>query len=130
MTELVFLHLLAGNGGHGRISFRREKYVAKGGPDGGDGGNGGNITIRGDKTLNTLREYAGRTQFAAGQGGAGSKRKMTGAKGEDITLEVPVGTTIWQITENRTAHQRRLKLGGIEQTLKRDQIRKERYEIF
>lgn len=130
MTDLVFLHLLAGNGGHGRVSFRREKYVAKGGPDGGDGGSGGNIIIRGNKTINTLREYAGRIQYAADHGAAGAKKKMTGAKGEDIILDVPIGTTIWQVSENMVAHKRRIKLGGVEELLKRDQIGKERYELF
>lgn len=130
MTDLVFLHLLAGNGGNGRVSFRREKFVAKGGPDGGEGGAGGSIIIRGNKALNTLREYAGKTSFSAPNGGAGSKRQMSGAKGEDIVLEVPLGTSIWQITENKAAHKRRLLVNDLSQPLKRDQIRRERYELF
>lgn len=130
MTDLVFLHLLAGNGGHGRVAFRREKYVPKGGPDGGDGGSGGNIVIRGNKSINTLREFAGKTFYKAPNGGAGAKKKMTGAKGENIVLEVPLGTTIWQITENMAAHRRRLLVGGVEKSLGRDKIRNEKYELF
>lgn len=127
MTDLVFLHLLAGNGGHGKVSFRREKYVAKGGPDGGDGGNGGNIIVRGSAAVNTLREYAGKNSYQAQMGGVGGKRQKTGPKGDDLILEVPIGTTIWQITENMAAHKRRVLIGGVSEPLKRDAIPREKY---
>lgn len=130
MTDLVFLHLLAGNGGHGRVSFRREKFIAKGGPDGGDGGDGGSIIVRGNKAINTLREFAGRTFYKADNGAPGTKKQMSGAKAENIVLEVPLGTTIWQITENIAAHHRRLYVGGVEQTLRKDKINQEKYELL
>lgn len=120
MTDLVFLKLRAGKGGNGRISFRREKYIPKGGPDGGDGGDGGNIYIRGTKGETTLKWYAGKTGFEAKSGELGGGRNSFGAKAEDIVLEVPVGTVIWQLTENQVAHQRRL-LTGCAAPLKRDQ---------
>lgn len=120
MTDLIFLHLLAGNGGNGRISFRREKYIPKGGPDGGDGGDGGSILIRGIAGETTLRSYAGKTMFQAKSGELGGGRNSFGKKAEDIVLEVPLGTVIWQLTENQVAHQRRLLTGGFE-PLKRDQ---------
>lgn len=127
MTDLVFLHLLAGNGGHGKVSFRREKFVAKGGPDGGDGGNGGNIIIRGSVAVNTLREFSGKNSYQSRMGGIGGKRQKTGPQGEDLILEVPIGTVIWQVTENMAAHRRRMLVGGITRTLKRDRIQKDKY---
>ena len=127
MTDLVFLHLLAGNGGHGKVSFRREKYVAKGGPDGGDGGNGGSIIIRANVGVNTLRDFAGKNMYQARMGGVGGKRQKTGPKGEDMVLEVPIGTIIWQITENMVAHKRRVILGGIQKPLKKDRIQRDKY---
>jgi GTP-binding protein len=120
MTDLIFLHLLAGNGGNGKISFRREKYIPKGGPDGGDGGDGGNIIIRGIAGETTLRAYAGKTMFQAKSGEMGGGRNSFGKKAEDLVLEVPLGTVIWQLTENQVAHQRRLLTGGFE-PLKREQ---------
>ena len=88
---------IAGNGGHGCLSFRREKYVAKGGPDGGDGGNGGSVFLVADASLNTLADFRVARKFRAesGQGGAG--RNMTGKSGEDLEIKVPQGTVVHDV---------------------------------
>ena len=88
---------IAGNGGHGCLSFRREKYVAKGGPDGGDGGNGGSVFLVADASLNTLADFRVARKFKAesGQGGAG--RNMTGKSGEDLEIKVPQGTVVHDV---------------------------------
>lgn len=83
----------AGKGGNGCLSFRREKYVARGGPDGGDGGDGGSVFLEGDGALNTLVDYRFTRRFRAETGQGGQGRNMTGRKGEDLILKVPVGTT-------------------------------------
>ncbi len=83
----------AGKGGNGCLSFRREKYVPKGGPDGGDGGDGGSVFLEGDDSLNTLVDYRFTRKFRAESGQGGQGRNMTGRKGEDLVLRVPVGTT-------------------------------------
>jgi GTP-binding protein len=88
------IKVFAGNGGNGCLSFRREKYVAKGGPDGGDGGDGGSVIIRADDALNTLVDYRFQRNYRAESGQAGRGRNCTGKSGEDLELSVPVGTTI------------------------------------
>lgn len=99
MLDLIQLSLQAGNGGDGRVSFRREKYVPKGGPDGGDGGDGGSIFVIGDKNLNTLQSFAGKTTFRAESGEIGGKARKSGKKGEDLYLHVPLGTVVWEVTQ-------------------------------
>jgi GTP-binding protein len=91
------VRVVAGNGGHGCLSFRREKYVAKGGPDGGDGGHGGNVFLVADSSLNTLADFRVARKFRAqsGQGGAG--RNMTGKSGDDLDVLVPVGTVVHDV---------------------------------
>ncbi len=84
----------AGNGGNGCLSFRREKYVARGGPDGGDGGDGGSVILEADDALNTMVDYRFQRNYRAPDGEAGSGRNCTGRSGEDIVLRVPVGTTV------------------------------------
>ena len=126
MTDLVFLHLTAGHGGNGKVSFRREKYIPKGGPDGGDGGRGGSIIIRGVAGETTLRSYAGKKSFTAQVGEPGGGRNCFGGNGEDMYLEVPLGTVIWQLSENNIAHRRRLITGGFA-PLKKDQVENELY---
>jgi GTP-binding protein len=91
----IFVH--AGRGGNGCVSFRREKYVAKGGPDGGDGGDGGSVYLRGDENLNTLVDYRYQPKYRAQSGKSGMGRNCTGSKGEDLILDVPVGTTVIDI---------------------------------
>ncbi|CAL4322367.1 Obg family GTPase CgtA [Buchnera aphidicola] len=84
----------AGNGGHGIISFRREKNAPKGGPDGGDGGNGGSIIFQANKNLNTLVDYTFQKFITAENGKNGQKRKKSGKKGKDKILFIPIGTKI------------------------------------
>lgn len=93
-VDNIKIYLKAGNGGHGAVSFRREKYVAKGGPDGGDGGNGGNIVFRIDEGSNTLLAFRYKRKFVAENGGNGSGAKFHGANGEDLEILVPPGTLI------------------------------------
>jgi len=88
------IEVFAGNGGRGCVSFRREKYVPKGGPSGGDGGRGGDVIFRSDGGLSTLLDAKLRRHIRAGSGGNGMGSQMTGADGEDAVLTVPVGTII------------------------------------
>ena len=84
----------AGKGGDGCLSFRREKYVEFGGPDGGDGGAGGSVLVKADTNLNTLVDYRYDRNFKARNGEGGKGRQMTGKSADDVVLLVPVGTTI------------------------------------
>ncbi|PXX94923.1 Obg family GTPase CgtA [Halomonas sp. LBP4] len=84
----------AGNGGNGCLSFRREKYVPKGGPDGGDGGHGGSVYLIGDDALNTLIDFKYQRFYKAQNGQPGMGRQMSGKAGEDLHVKVPVGTTV------------------------------------
>ena len=84
----------SGKGGDGHVSFRREKYVPDGGPDGGDGGKGGDVVFVVDEGLNTLTDYRHRRKFAAQPGEEGGKRNCHGKNGEDLILKVPEGTVI------------------------------------
>jgi len=84
----------AGDGGNGCVSFRREKYVPKGGPDGGDGGRGGNVVIRASAKLNSLIDFRYRSHFKAERGTHGAGKDCFGAKGKDCVIEVPVGSII------------------------------------
>jgi GTP-binding protein len=93
-VDYVKVHLASGNGGKGSAHLHREKYIAKGGPDGGDGGRGGHILVRGNKNLWTLLGFKFKRHFKAGHGEHGSKNRSTGADGEDVYLEVPLGTVL------------------------------------
>jgi GTPase len=106
MIDLVKLLLRAGDGGHGRVAFRREKYVPKGGPSGGTGGNGGHVVIRATTHVNTLAHLAGVNKLEAQDGARGQKKQMSGGKGESLVIDVPVGTIIWQLDSNRIARRR------------------------
>jgi len=88
------IHVKAGNGGAGCISFRREKYVPKGGPDGGDGGDGGDVILIADPQVHTLYDFHHQVHFRAENGKPGMGKKMKGKNGEDLILRVPVGTVI------------------------------------
>lgn len=87
----------AGAGGNGALSFRREKYIPKGGPDGGDGGDGGSVYLRASESLNTLVDYRYTRNHRARRGEGGRGKNCSGAKAEDIILDVPVGTTVVDI---------------------------------
>ena len=93
-VDNVRIYIKAGDGGNGAVSFRREKYVSHGGPDGGDGGNGGNIVFRVDKGSNTLLAFRYKRKFVAGNGGDGGGSKFHGATADDIYVMVPPGTLI------------------------------------
>jgi GTP-binding protein len=91
------IRVQAGNGGHGCLSFRREKFIERGGPDGGDGGHGGSVYLVADPSMNTLADFrvARRFRGEAGQGGAG--RNKTGRSGEDLDVKVPCGTVVHDV---------------------------------
>ena len=92
--DYTTIELHAGNGGAGCVSFRREKYIPKGGPNGGDGGRGGNIIVIGDDNLNTLQDIRYSKVYKAKNGSPGSSNEKTGKNGEDIIIRVPLGTII------------------------------------
>ncbi len=91
----------SGRGGDGCVSFRREMYVANGGPDGGDGGKGGDIIFQVDDGLNTLIDFRHKRKFAAGNGEPGRKRRCHGANGKDLILKVPAGTVVMEAQSGR-----------------------------
>lgn len=84
----------AGNGGKGALSFRREKYIERGGPDGGDGGDGGSVYMQADASLNTLVDFRFQPRYRAQNGQAGQGRNCTGKGGDDLLVKVPIGTTV------------------------------------
>ncbi len=93
-VDYVKINVSSGNGGKGSAHFRREKYITKGGPDGGDGGRGGNVVFVSDKSLWTLYHFKFQKHFKCGHGGDGSKNRSSGADGKDIKIKVPIGTVI------------------------------------
>src|SRR4051812_47157638 len=98
-VDEAIIHVKAGDGGNGCVSFRREKYVPKGGPDGGDGGNGGSVVLVADQNKNTLLDFAGRHHWKAPKGQAGMGKKMYGKAGEDLVILVPPGTMIYDLDQ-------------------------------
>jgi GTP-binding protein len=94
MLDAVEITVKGGNGGHGIVSYHREKFVPQGGPDGGDGGRGGRVILRAVDDVYTLELYRSRKRFQAGHGGNGGPSLRHGANGEDLSLEVPVGTVV------------------------------------
>ena len=93
-VDYVKLHINSGNGGKGSIHLHREKFITKGGPDGGDGGRGGHVIIKGNPNLWTLYNFKFKRHFSAGHGENGSKNRSSGAQGNDVFIEVPIGTVI------------------------------------
>ena len=111
----AIIDVTAGDGGKGCVSFRREKYVPKGGPDGGDGGDGGSVWVEADENLNTLIDFRHERQFRAQRGENGMGRQMYGKAGEDVTIRVPIGTEIINVATDEiigdlTEHGQRLKV--------------------
>jgi GTP-binding protein len=92
--DRAVVHVVGGPGGAGACSFRREKYVPKGGPDGGNGGRGGDVYVRADPNLSTLLDYRYRQEWKAERGQHGKGKNMTGASGQDLVLPVPPGTVV------------------------------------
>jgi GTP-binding protein len=103
MHDRARIHVQAGRGGDGALSFRREKYVPKGGPDGGDGGPGGDIVAVADPDLRDLSTFRSRRRFAAGRGGNGGGSGKHGATGDAVELRVPVGTQVFDADEQLVA---------------------------
>ena len=99
MLDRVDIQVTGGDGGHGLVSFHREKFVPQGGPDGGDGGRGGRVYLRAVDDVYTLEQYRSRKRFKAGNGGNGGLNLRTGAHGEDLYLDVPVGTVVTDVTD-------------------------------
>jgi len=93
-VDYVKLTVNSGKGGKGSTHLRREKFVPKGGPDGGDGGNGGNIILKGNSNLWTLQSFRYKKHFKAGNGGDGSGSRKSGSNGEDVVINVPLGTVV------------------------------------
>ena len=93
-VDRVQIEVAAGNGGRGICSFRREKYVPRGGPDGGDGGHGGSVILRAEAGVDSLSPLAHRKQWRAEHGTAGGPANRSGARGEDLVLLVPAGTIV------------------------------------
>jgi GTP-binding protein len=95
-VDEVDIHVAAGHGGRGAMSFRREKFVPRGGPNGGDGGAGGSVYLVANANLNTLLNYRFQREFTAGRGAHGEGSNRTGRSGADIELQVPVGTVVYE----------------------------------
>ncbi len=112
-VDEVKITVKAGNGGSGSASFRREKFVAYGGPDGGDGGHGGSVILQGDQGLNTLVDFRHKKRFDAPNGQSGKGRQMYGKGGEDFVIKVPTGTEVYDLETDQklgdiTSHQQQL----------------------
>ena len=93
-VDEAIIKVTAGKGGNGCMSFRREKYIPRGGPDGGDGGDGGSVYLLADENLNTLIDYRYTRHYRAESGSQGSGKDKRGKSGQDLILPVPVGTTV------------------------------------
>jgi len=97
MIDTVSIKIKSGKGGDGRVSFLREKYKPKGGPDGGDGGRGGDVILLADENYHTLRDFRSKPNLEAQKGEAGKMNNMFGKAGEDLTIKIPVGTLVYEI---------------------------------
>lgn len=100
-TDKVKIYVKSGKGGNGCISFRREKYVPNGGPDGGDGGNGGNIIFIADKNINSLIDFRYKRKFIAESGANGTKKNCSGKHGNNLIIKVPIGTIIRELNSKK-----------------------------
>lgn len=100
-VDIAKIHLKAGKGGDGAVSFHREKYVAAGGPDGGDGGKGGNIVFKADSNLSTLADFRYKRKYCAESGQNGGTTRCTGKSAEDLVISVPVGTLVKEAETGR-----------------------------
>ncbi len=104
-VDETYITVLSGRGGDGAVSFRREKYIPRGGPDGGDGGDGGNVVFLVKKNLKTLYHLKLKKVFKAENGKPGGKKKMHGRNGRDVEIYVPPGTVVRDATSNRILHE-------------------------
>jgi GTP-binding protein len=101
MIDVAYIKIKGGNGGDGAVSFRHERYITKGGPDGGDGGKGGDVYFVADNNLATLKDFKSKEIFKAEDGEPGGRKKMSGADGADVFIKVPLGTLIYEVKEGR-----------------------------
>jgi len=122
MKDLARITIKAGDGGSGKVSFRHEKFAAKGGPDGGDGGKGGDVIILADENLESLIEFNFKKKFEAENGQAGMGKKKHGQDREDLVVRVPVGTVIWEISQTYGE-------ANLRERSKLEQLLKERKEL-
>jgi len=97
MIDTVNIKIKSGKGGDGRVSFLREKYKPKGGPDGGDGGKGGDVILQADENYHTLRDFRSKPNLEAQRGEGGKMSNMFGKNGEDIVIKIPVGTLVYEL---------------------------------
>ncbi|RLD30616.1 MAG: GTPase ObgE [Bacteroidetes bacterium] len=104
-VDYVKIHVTSGKGGQGSAHLRREKYIPKGGPDGGDGGRGGHIILRANNNMWTLYHLKFKRHYRAGHGMAGGKQTSTGANGEDVYVDVPLGTTVKNTNTGETVQE-------------------------
>lgn len=102
--DLAFIEVFGGNGGNGSLSFRREKYIPRGGPDGGNGGKGGSIFFQADESINTLIDFHTKKIFRSQNGTNGSGRNRNGKEGEDLILHIPVGTSLFDSETGELLH--------------------------
>jgi len=102
-VDYAKIKVSAGNGGNGCVSFRRQKFVPKGGPDGGNGGKGGDVIFRVDSQLHTLQDIKYKKSYGAANGGDGSSSRKTGQNGDDVIIPVPPGTVLTKVGEKRVA---------------------------
>ena len=108
--DQVKIYIKAGNGGDGSPSFRREKFIEYGGPDGGDGGKGGSVILKAERNLNTLIDYRYQQHHKAKRGDNGSGQNRTGKSGDDLILKVPLGTQVFE-EDNKTLIYDFIKIG-------------------
>ena len=99
-VDTAKIRVAAGKGGDGKVSFRREKYVPRGGPDGGNGGKGGDVFFIADNNMATLMDFRAKEVFKAGNGAGGDKKNMTGESASDLFVKVPAGTLVYEILNN------------------------------
>lgn len=102
-VDIAKIYIKAGNGGNGCVSFRKEKYVNAGGPDGGDGGDGGSVVFEADESMRTLMDFKYKQRFIAQNGEPGKKKNMRGKTGEDLVIKVPAGTVVRDFETGRIA---------------------------
>jgi len=112
LIDTAEIKVKAGNGGNGHVSFRRAKFIPKGGPDGGDGGDGGDVHLIAVHNLVTLRDFRTRPSYEAKNGAEGGKKKCIGIDGEDLCIKLPVGTLVYEIRKNSNSHQKEEILVG------------------